>query len=1105
MQEKSPWIYIHSSFSTGSIKLFAFHRLPLALSSKNPYITVLYFSFDSTNTYIHPGDFDTVSEGKESGAVFEPVSPRPDFPRLEEEILAFWKTDRTFEESLRIRKGQGRDFVFYDGPPFANGLPHYGHVLTGYVKDVVPRYKTMRGYHVGRRFGWDCHGLPAEMEMEKAVGIHGRNQIQEYGIDRFNEGCKSLVLKYVDEWERIVTRQGRWVDFVHDYKTMDLDFMESVIWAFKQLHEKGLVYEGSRVLAYCSRCETPLSNFETRIDNSTRPKQDPAVTVLFRLRDNERLPKNTFLMVWTTTPWTLPSNLGIAVGADIEYTIFKEGDRHFILASARVEAYRKQLEGAERIGTLKGSDLAGLDYEPLFNYFEKTPNAFKIMTGDFVTIEDGSGIVHMAPGFGEDDQKLCDANGIPTIAPVDSQGRFDERVPDYQGRHVFDTNKDIIRRLREEGKLVRHDTIEHNYPFCWRCDTPLIYRAFPSWYVNVTAIKERMLARNQEINWIPEHIRDGQFGRWIAEARDWSISRNRFWGTPLPIWTCDNPKCGHTDVYGSIADMERDFGTKVPDLHRPFVDALTRPCPVCGRGAMRRIEDVLDCWFESGSMPYAQVHYPFENRKTFENTFPADFIVEYMAQTRGWFYTLTVLSTGLFDKPAFRNSICHGVVLDENGQKLSKRLRNYPPLDDVFDSSGSDTLRWFLMNNPILRGGNLQMDREGKAIAQAQKEALSPLWNSYYFLVLYANIDGYRPSFSAASANEMDVYILSKLSETLGKVTAFMDIYDIPAACATIVEFMDILTNWYIRRNRRRFWKSESDDDKKQAYNTLYTALVTVTKLAAPLLPFTAEAIYRNLTGERSVHLADWPDAAELVMNEDVLRRMDVVRRICSLGHAVRNQVRIRVRQPLPEAIIAGGEARYAEGYEEIIADELNVKKVSFTGDVGVMGRQEIALDSRTLGPRFGKKMKDVLAAVKSGAAELLPDGALLAVGERIEPSEFTLRIIAEEGHACMSDGGLFACLDLHIDRALELEGLARDVIRMVQNARREADLIPDERIRLGLEVTGDLKEAVELHTDFIKAEVLAEELTYLPVSNAAYSITVDIQELKMGISLGRK
>ncbi|MCE5249558.1 isoleucine--tRNA ligase [bacterium] len=1036
--------------------------------------------------------------------VFNPVSPKPDFPAVEQEILKFWKADGTFEESVRFRQSDGRDYVFYDGPPFANGLPHYGHVLTGYVKDVVPRYKTMQGCHVSRRFGWDCHGLPAEMEMEKTAGIHGRVQILDYGMARFNEGCRSLVLKYVDEWERVVTRQGRWVDFKNDYKTMDTDYMESVLWAFKSLYDKGLIYEGSRVLAYCTRCETPLSNFETRIDNSTRPKQDPAITVLFRLNDSDRLPANTSLLVWTTTPWTLPSNLGIAVGANIDYALFREGNTHYLIAVERVEAYKKQLQNAEKVKTLKGSELVGLTYIPMFDYFADTPNAFTIMAGDFVTTEDGTGIVHMAPGFGEDDQKLCDANGIPTITPVDYQGMFDERVPDYKGMNVFDANRDIIRRLRDEGVLVRHDTIEHNYPFCWRCDTPLIYRAFPSWYVKVTAIKDRMLELNQQINWIPEHIRDGQFGRWIAEARDWSISRNRYWGTPLPVWECDNRQCGHRDVYGSIADMENDFGTKITDLHRPYVDELTRPCPDCG-GTIRRIEDVLDCWFESGSMPYAQVHYPFENKTWFENNFPADFIVEYIAQTRGWFYTLIVLSTGLFGKPAFLNSICHGVVLDENGQKLSKRLRNYPPLDDVMESIGSDTLRWFLMNNSILRGGNLQLDQEGKAIMQAQKGALSPLWNSYYFLVLYANIDGYRPVIRTDSVNEMDVYIISKLSETLEKVTASMDTYDIPGACSIIEEFMEILTNWYIRRNRRRFWKSESDSDKKDAYDTLYMVLVTACRMTAPLLPFTVESMYRNLTDKRSVHLADWPKPSELSLNETILRRMDAVRRVCSLGHGVRHQNRIRVRQPLIEVIIAGKDAHLAEPYTEIIMDELNVKNVSFTDDVGVMGRQEIAVDARVLGPRLGKKMKDVLAAVKSGSGVIQEDGTLLAAGEVIEPGEFELRIIAEEGHACMSDGGLFACLDLHIDRSLELEGLARDVIRLVQNARREADLVPDDRIRLGLNVQGDLREAITKHKDFIKTEVLATELNLGALTEPLYTEKVDIQGDEMEIMLAKK
>jgi isoleucyl-tRNA synthetase len=1032
--------------------------------------------------------------------VFRQADAKPDFPAIEHEILDYWRKDGTFEESVSIRESSGKEFVFYDGPPFANGTPHFGHILTGYVKDVVPRYKTMRGYHVPRRFGWDCHGLPAEMEMEKEAKIHGRKEITSFGIDKFNEGCRALAMKYIDVWEQVVGRQGRWVDFKNDYRTMDRDYMESVLWAFKTLYDKGLVYEGARVLAYCPRCETPLSNFETRIDNSTRPKQDPAVTVLFKLRDNNRLPANTSLMVWTTTPWTLPSNLGIAVGHDIEYTLLREGKNHYIIAEARRETYGKQLDGAEVVRTITGADLEGLSYEPLFGYFKDTPNAFRVMTGGFVSTEDGTGIVHMAPGFGEDDQKLCDSYNIPTIAPVDYKGCFEESVPDYSGQLVFDTNKDILRRLKEMGVLIRHDTIEHNYPFCWRCDSPLIYRAFPSWYVKVTAVKERMLEVNQEINWIPDHIRDGQFGRWVEEARDWSISRNRFWGTPLPVWECESHLCDHIEVFGSIKELEAAFKTTVTDLHRPYVDKLTKICPHCG-GTMRRIEDVLDCWFDSGSMPYAQVHYPFENKEWFESNFPADFIVEYVAQTRGWFYTMTVLSTALFDKPSFLNSICHGVVLDENGQKLSKRLRNYPPPEEVFEEYGSDTLRWLLMNNPILRGGNFLIDREGKIIPQAQKDALLPLWNSYYFLVLYANIDGYRPRINTSSTNEMDVYILSKLSETLAEITTVMEQYDIPGACEYIADFMEILTNWFIRRNRRRFWKSGSDEDKRDAYDTLYTVLVTISRIAAPFLPFTTEFIYRNLTGERSVHLANWPEEDELMLDEDILRRMDAVRRICSLGHGIRNQHRIRVRQPLPEVTIAGADSHLAEGYAAIIRDELNVKKVSFTDDVGVMGRQEIAVDSRTLGPRLGQKMKAVLGAVKSGQGVIQSDGTLLAAGETIQREEYELKIIAEEGHACLSDGGLFACLDLQIDHELELEGLARDVIRVVQNARRDAGLVPDDRIRLGIAAKGDLASAIEKHEAFIKAEVLAVAIGDR-TENALFSTDADIQGHALSLAL---
>ncbi|MFC1551041.1 isoleucine--tRNA ligase [Candidatus Latescibacterota bacterium] len=1035
--------------------------------------------------------------------IFEPVSPKPDFPAVEKDILEFWKSDKTFEESVRMRESSDNDFVFYDGPPFANGTPHFGHILTGYVKDVVPRYKTMRGYHVPRRFGWDCHGLPAEMEMEKNAGIHGRLQITEYGIDKFNEGCRTLALKFIDVWEDIVSRQGRWVDFKNDYRTMNIEFMESVIWAFKELYDKGLIYEGSRVLAYCSRCETPLSNFETRQDDSTRPKQDPSVTVLFELNGSDVIPPNTNLLVWTTTPWTLPSNLGVAVGKSIEYALFREGDRHYVLAVDRIDEFKKELKDAEQIRTFKGSELVGLEYMPIFDFFKGTPNAFKVLAGDFVSTEDGTGIVHMAPGFGEDDQILCDLHGIPTIAPVDYQGKFDERVPDYQGRHVFETNKDIIRRLKDEGKLVRHQTIEHNYPHCWRCDTPLIYRTFPSWYVKVTAIKDRMLELNQEINWIPEHIKDGQFGRWVEDARDWSISRNRFWGTPIPIWKCESDLCDYRKVYGSVAEMEKDFGVKVTDLHRPFVDELTSLCPHCG-GTMRRIEDILDGWFDSGSMPYAQVHYPFENKEWFESNFPADFIVEYVAQTRGWFYTMIILSTALFDKPAFLNSICHGVVLDEKGQKLSKRLKNYPPPENVFEELGSDTMRWLLMNNPVLRGGNFQIDREGKSIPLAQKGALLPLWNSYYFLVLYANIDSYKPVLRCDSANEMDIYILSKLSESIATVSTLMDEYDIPEVCATVEDFMEILTNWYIRRNRRRFWKSESDSDKKDAYDTLYTVLVNVSRMVAPLLPFTAEHIYKNLTGERSVHLTDWPDEGNILLDEDIMNRMDVVRRICSLGHSVRHQHRMRVRQPLPEVTLAGNDARLAESHTDIIQDELNVKKVGFTEDVGIMGRQEIVVNSRELGPRLGNKMKDILGAVKAGEGDILKSGILRVNGEDIQPDEYEMRIIAEEGHACMSEGGLFACLDLQITRELELEGLARDVIRLVQNARREADLVPDDRIRLGIQAEGDLPEAVDAHSDLIKSEVLATELALEEISGGVYSETVEIQGAKMTLSIGK-
>ena len=729
----------------------------------------------------------------------EPAYPRvtdkPDFPAVEREILAYWSQDGTFEASIKARSA-AEEFVFYDGPPFANGLPHYGHLLTGYVKDAVPRYQTMRGWRVERRFGWDCHGLPAEMEAVRELDLPGRADIERYGIARFNEYCRASVLRYTSEWERYVTRQARWVDFAHDYKTMDLSYMESVMWAFRQLHEKGLLYEGFRVLPYCWECETPLSNFETRVENAYRPRQDPAVTVAVELSApgpghaaealfGAGLPVRA--LVWTTTPWTLPSNLALAVGADISYAVLETEEARYVVADARLEALGDVLEaalpGLRRVATVEGSELAELAYRPLFDFFTGQPGAFVVLTADFVSTEEGTGIVHLAPGFGEDDQRACEQAGIAVVCPIDSRARFTAEVPPYQGVQVFEANRAIIADLRRAGALVRHETYEHSYPHCWRTDTPLVYKAVSSWFVRVTAIKERMLQLNQGINWVPAYMRDGAFGKWLEGARDWSITRNRFWGSPIPVWKSDDPRYPRTDVYGSLDELEADFGVRPADLHRPGIDDLVRPNPddPTGQSVMRRVEDVLDCWFESGSMPFAQVHYPFENVDWFESHFPADFIVEYVGQTRCWFYTLHVMGTALFDKPPFLNCMAHGVILGSDKQKLSKRLRNYPDPDEMFAVFGADAMRWFLLSSPVVRGGDIVVERKGPS--EAVRGVLNPLWNAWKFFAMYANADAHRGRLTCEAVEVLDRYILSKLRLLVEEVTEAMDAYDLYRSC----------------------------------------------------------------------------------------------------------------------------------------------------------------------------------------------------------------------------------------------------------------------------------------------------------------------------------
>lgn len=1049
-----------------------------------------------------------------------PSSGSPDFPALERDVLAHWAADDTFRASI-AQRADAEEYVFYDGPPFANGLPHYGHLLTGYVKDIVPRYRTMRGYKVERRFGWDTHGLPAELEVQRQLAITDKAQIEEMGIEAFNDACRDSVLRYTNEWRAYVTRQARWVDFDNDYKTLDLSFMESVIWAFKQLWDKGLAYEGVRVLPYCWNDETPLSAHELRMDDDVyQRRQDPAITVGFRITGSDSRPHSgpdsdldgAHLLIWTTTPWTLPSNQAVAVNPAVEYVIVAHEDRRLVMARARLGAYARELgEDPEVLGSYTGEQLLGLRYLPPFPYFADAANSFQVLRGDFVTTEDGTGVVHMAPAYGEDDKATTDTVGIVPVTPVDARGRFDATVPDYQGQQVFDANAAIIRDLKNgtgpaapnAPVLLRHETYDHPYPHCWRCRNPLIYRAVSSWFVKVTEFRDRMVELNQQITWYPEHVKDGQFGKWLSNARDWSISRNRYWGTPIPVWVSDDPAYPRIDVYGSLDELERDFGTRPTNLHRPYIDELTRPNPddPTGKSTMRRIEDVFDVWFDSGSMPYGQVHYPFENEDWFRGVdsadpdkrvdghFPGDFIVEYIGQTRGWFYTLHVLATALFDRPAFKTCVSHGIVLGNDGQKMSKSLRNYPDVNEVFDRDGSDAMRWFLMASPILRGGNLIVTEQG--IREGVRQVLLPLWNAYSFLALYAPAKG---TWRTDSSHVLDRYILAKLAVLRDTLTEAMDVCDISGACEQLRQFTEALTNWYVRRSRSRFWNEDRD-----AIDTLHTVLEVTTRLAAPLLPMACEVIWRGLTGERSVHLTDWPVGASeatgesaseatgepqsgvLPADNDLVAAMDQVREVCSAGSSLRKAKKLRVRLPLPKITVAVADPHALEPFAGLIADELNVKAVELSDDIAGHGRFELAVNARVAGPRLGKSVQDAIKSVKAGAAVVNPDGTLTAGDVVLNPDEFSARLVAADpdSTAALPAGGGLVVLDGTVTPELEAEGWAKDRIRELQDLRKSSGLQVSDRIAVVMAVPSHRESWAHTHRDLIAGEILATSFDF--------------------------
>jgi len=1029
------------------------------------------------------------------------VNPSPAFPEIEQQILAFWAKDGTFQASIDQR-GEAEEFVFYDGPPFANGLPHYGHLLTGYTKDLIPRFKTMQGYRVERRFGWDTHGLPAEVEAERQLGISGRPEIEKYGVDKFNAYCKTSVLKYTEDWRSYVTRQARWVDFDNDYKTLDTNYTESVIWAFKELYNKGLIYEGFKVLAYCWRCETPLSNHELRMDDEVyKPRQDQSVTVTFPIIGGEL--DGVRVLAWTTTPWTLPTNFALAVGPKISYAVIPAGPAgaadggnaplRYLIATSQLGAYAKDLgyEDAEAAtGAIErevlGSDLAGVRYQRIFDYYSDAErfdisNAWQILVGDYVADNEGTGIVHQAPAYGEDDQKLCEAAGIPVYVSINERGQFNSVVKDFEGQHVFDANKPITQKLKAEGRLLRQASYDHSYPHCYRCKNPLIYKAVSSWFVETTKIKDRMLELNQEINWTPEHTKDGSFGKWLENVRDWAISRNRFWGAPIPVWKSDDPNYPRLDVYGSLEELERDFGKAPEDFHRPYIDELVRPNPddPSGKSMMRRVPEVLDCWFESGSMPFAQVHYPFENRDWFETHNPGDFIVEYVGQTRGWFYTLHVLATALFDRPAFKSAISHGIVLGNDGQKMSKSLRNYPDVYEVFDRDGSDAMRWFLMSSPILRGGNLIVTEQG--IREGVRQVLLPLWNTWYFFSLYANAANYQAKYSTSSEDVLDRYLLSKTAQLITQVEQDLNVFDSYGASAKLRDFSDVLTNWYVRRSRDRFWEG-----KPEAFDTLYTVLEMVTRVVAPLLPMVAEEIWRGLTGGRSVHLESWPDPDTLPLDEVLVAAMDQVRTVSSVALSLRKTNGLRVRLPLAKLTVVSQGAGDLEQFGEILKDELNLKAIELvelavesTKEFGV--EKQLSVNSRALGPRLGKQVQEIIQAAKAGNWQQNGDQVFVNAVELLE-GEYEINLVAkeEQGDSVLIGilpAGGFVILDRQVTKELAAEGLARDVVRAIQQARKDADFDVSDRIRTQISADSAVLDAIRAHQELVKNETLTLEL----------------------------
>ncbi len=1040
-------------------------------------------------------------------AAMKPVKPEVHFPSLEEGVLAFWKKNQIVEKGLSANQGK-EPFVFYDGPPFATGLPHYGHILPGTLKDIVPRYWVMKGKYVERRWGWDCHGVPVEFELEKELGLNGLADVQKMGIANFNESCRKIVQRFTKEWEEVITRTGRWADFKNAYRTMDPNYMEAVWWITQQLWDKGLIYEGHRVMPYSWRISTPLSNFEAGLNY--KEVQDPAVTARFRVPA-----QNLNVLAWTTTPWTLPANLALAVGKEIAYVkLTADGfpGEAFLIAEDRVQAYFEG-KNPKVLATYKGSDLLGWEYEPLFSHFadRRKQGAFRIYAGDHVTATDGTGVVHTAPAHGEEDYAVCAKAGIDLVDATDAEGKFTAAVPEYAGVLFKDADKLIVRDLKARGLIFRHDTYTHNYPFCWRSDTPLMNKAISTWFVKIDPIKAQLIENNRTTRWVPEHLRDGRFGNWLENARDWNISRNRFWGTPLPLWRSEDKK--ETLCIGSVEELYKLSGKRVTDLHKHFVDDITFNSPHTGK-LMRRIPEVFDCWFESGSMPYAQQHYPFAERfrnspAAFEGNYPADFIAEGIDQTRGWFYTLSVLSTALFNRAPFKNVIVNGLVLAEDGKKMSKRLKNYPEPQQVLGEYGADALRAYLMSSPAAHAEDLRFSEAG--VREIVRSVLLPFWNSYSFFVTYAQADGWDPSqFKPEDLdnleNDLDRWVLSKLQSLIQSYETKMTEYRLSEVIPEVIAFIDGLTNWYIRLNRRRFWSDEKSAGKTQAYSTLYFVLLEFTKTLAPILPFITEEVFQNLKPQadktESVHLSQFPEFQSAWINPQLEQEMTLIETAVSMGRNCRNAHKLKTRMPLKEMKIITRnptDKQAIERFQSLIAQELNVKNVTFSAEESKFVTLSAKANAKVLGPRLGQKMKTILQQVRDLAPESVvqfeKNGSIELSGEKILLSDVTIERQPKQSGAMATSGSVTVWLDSTLDEALISEGNAREFVNRVQKLRKDSGFEITDRIALRY-YTSDavLAAAVSTHRDYIAAQVLAVQISPCLEKDSEWNLEQDIE-----------